>query len=149
MSSPKIVLITGSSNVFLPSYPDLPEPSPTPRIYQKGPSNTISGGNNGIGYATVQALLESKRSYHVLMGSRSLEKAAAAIESLKRECPGVSNTVEVVQVDITSDESIEKAFETVSAKFDHIDVLINNAGISIPLSHHTSFFSSPVVLSLQ
>ncbi len=83
------------------------------------------------------------------MGSRSLEKAAAAIESLKRECPGVSNTVEVVQVDITSDESIEKAFETVSAKFDHIDVLINNAGISIPLSHHTSFFSSPVVLSLQ
>ncbi|CAM6004115.1 unnamed protein product [Sphagnum balticum] len=91
-------------------------------------SNITSGGNNGIGYATVQALLESKRSYHVLMGCRSRERAAAAIESLQNEFPDVSNRVEAVQVDITSDESIEKAFETVSAKFDHIDVLINNAG---------------------
>ena len=88
----------------------------------------VTGGNNGIGYETVKALLESQKPYHVLMGSRSVEKAQTAIETLKAEVPGTSNTVEILQVDLTSDESIEKAFEEVKAKHGYLDVLINNAG---------------------
>lgn len=89
----------------------------------------VTGGNNGIGYETVKALLESNKSYHVLMGSRSLEKAKTAIEALKNECPDTTNTVEALQLDLTSDESIEKAFEQVKAGHGYIDVLINNAGM--------------------
>ena len=88
----------------------------------------VTGGNNGIGYETVKALLQSDKPYHILLGSRSLEKAKLAIETLHKECPESTNTVEVVQVDLTSDESIEKAFEQVKASPGHIDVLINNAG---------------------
>ncbi|KAF7983743.1 hypothetical protein HWV62_19713 [Athelia sp. TMB] len=88
----------------------------------------VTGGNNGIGYETVKAFLESDKPYHVLLGSRSLEKAKLAIEVLHKECPGSTNTVEAVQVDLTSDESIEKAFEQVKASPGHIDALINNAG---------------------
>ena len=36
--------------------------------------------------------------------------------------------MEGLSIDIESDESITAAFETVSAKYGHIDVLINNAG---------------------
>ena len=90
----------------------------------------VTGGNNGIGYEAVKALLRSDKAYHVLLGSRSLEKAKLAIEKLHKECPeSISNTVEVVQVDLTSDESIEKAFEQVKASPGHIDALINNAGM--------------------
>ncbi len=92
----------------------------------------VTGGNNGIGYEIVKALLQSEKAYRLLLGSRSLEKAELAIETLHKECPGLTNTVEVVQVDLTSDESIEKAFEQVKASPGHIDVLINNAGMHTP-----------------
>jgi NAD(P)-dependent dehydrogenase (short-subunit alcohol dehydrogenase family) len=89
----------------------------------------VTGGNNGIGYETVKAFLQSDKAYHVLLGSRSLEKAKLAIETLHKECPESTNTVEAVQLDLTSDESIEKAFEQVKASPGHIDALINNAGM--------------------
>ncbi|RYP36065.1 hypothetical protein DL767_003537 [Monosporascus sp. MG133] len=73
----------------------------------------ITGGNTGIGYETVKALLDSDRPYAVLMGSRSLDKAKSAIESLKKEVPQTSSSVEAVQIDVASDESIAKAFETI------------------------------------
>lgn len=88
----------------------------------------VTGGNNGIGYEAVKALLQSSKPYHVFLGSRSLEKGKVAMENLKKECPSVTNTVEVLEVDLNSDESIEKAFESVKASKGYIDCLVNNAG---------------------
>ncbi|KIX94645.1 uncharacterized protein Z520_09691 [Fonsecaea multimorphosa CBS 102226] len=94
----------------------------------------VTGGNNGIGYETVKALLESNQPYHVLMGSRSLEKAEHAIEKLHKECRDLPNTVEALQVDLDSDASIERAFDQVKTKLGHIDALINNAGATFDLA---------------
>jgi NAD(P)-dependent dehydrogenase (short-subunit alcohol dehydrogenase family) len=88
----------------------------------------VTGGNNGIGYEIVKALFESSKPYHILLGSRSLEKANVAVDNLKKECPESTNSLEIVQVDLTSDESINKAFEQVKASPGHLDTLINNAG---------------------
>lgn len=88
----------------------------------------VTGGNTGIGYEAVKAFLQSDRTYLVLMGSRSIERANAAMEQLKEEVPKTSSTVEPVQVDIASDESIEKAREHVKVTYGHIDALVNNAG---------------------
>jgi NAD(P)-dependent dehydrogenase (short-subunit alcohol dehydrogenase family) len=96
----------------------------------------VTGGNNGIGYETVKALLQSKRPYQLLVGSRSIEKGKLAIDKLRKECPDATNTLEFLQVDLTSDESIEKAFEQVKASPGHLDVLINNAGLSPFLVSH-------------
>jgi NAD(P)-dependent dehydrogenase (short-subunit alcohol dehydrogenase family) len=90
----------------------------------------VTGGNGiGIGYGTVKALMDSTKPYHVLLGSRSLEKGKQAIETLHKECPQSTNTVEAIQIDLTSDESIEKAFEQVKASPGYIDCLVNNAGM--------------------
>ena len=103
----------------------------TGMYHQRHRSNSLlsgEGGNNGIGYEAVKALLQSTKPYHVLMGSRSREKATTAIEKLQKECPDSKNTVEAVQVDLTSDDSIHVAFEQVKASPGRIDTLVNNAG---------------------
>ena len=87
----------------------------------------VTGANSGIGYETVKRI-QSPKPYHVFLGSRTLENARLAVDTLHKECPEVTNTVESLQVDLTSDDSIQKAFEQVKANPGHVDTLINNAG---------------------
>lgn len=89
----------------------------------------VTGANSGIGYETVKVLLNSKRNYHILVGSRTSAKANSAIEGFKQECPNSTNTMEALEVDLVSDQSIEKAFEQVKASPGRLDILINNAGM--------------------
>jgi len=91
----------------------------------------ITGANTGIGLEAVKAFLQSPTTtagYHILLGSRSLEKGQAAIASLQAEFPASPTTLELVQIDVTSDASIQAAFESISANHPHIDALVNNAG---------------------
>ena len=80
----------------------------------------ITGGNRGIGYAIAQGLLA--KGYRVIITARSLEKAQQAGSKLQGD-------VISVELDISSDRSIEAAFATVSQNIDSLDVLVNNAGI--------------------
>ncbi|KAK8071482.1 hypothetical protein PG997_011685 [Apiospora hydei] len=68
----------------------------------------ITGANFGIGFEAVKCFLESPNSYHVYLGSRSAQKGNDAIEQLKAQCPNTKNTVELLQVDLGSDASIER-----------------------------------------
>jgi len=96
----------------------------------------VTGANGGIGYEAVKAFLESdKAKYHVFLGSRSLEKGKLAIEKLHKEVSKTRNTVELIQVDVTSDESIQKAFEQVKASSGHLDALVNNAGATFDIQY--------------
>ena len=88
----------------------------------------ITGANNGIGYETVKIFLQSPKPYHVYLGSRSLQKGQDAIAKIRAEVPATTNTVEVLQVDVNSDESIEKAAAVVEKEQGRLDTLINNAG---------------------
>ncbi|KAF7562925.1 hypothetical protein G7046_g1182 [Stylonectria norvegica] len=88
----------------------------------------ITGANTGLGFEAIKALFKSPKPYRIFLGSRSLAKADEAIKALHREIPETESTVEAIQVDITDDDSINKAYETVAAKVDRIDALVNNAG---------------------
>jgi NAD(P)-dependent dehydrogenase (short-subunit alcohol dehydrogenase family) len=90
----------------------------------------ITGGNTGIGYEAVKALYASPEAHTILMGSRSLDKAAAAIKSIESEVTETKSSVVPIQIDIEDDSSIEKAFKEVENKYGRVDALINNAGKS-------------------
>ena len=82
----------------------------------------VTGTSSGIGFATSVYL--ARHGYRVFAGMRNLRKAdplrAAAAES--------SLPIEVIPLDVTSTQSVSRAFETVSGH-GPIDVLVNNAGI--------------------
>lgn len=90
---------------------------------------SILGANQGIGYYTALLLAQSSSGYHILVGSRSFSRGEAAVESLTAACSKVEFTP--VQLDVTDDSSIQSAFDFVKEKYGRLDVLINNAGISI------------------
>ncbi|KAJ6545002.1 hypothetical protein DFH09DRAFT_1172443 [Mycena vulgaris] len=87
----------------------------------------ITGANKGIGFETAKQLASQYKGYHILMGSRDVERGAKAAETLQQA--GLS--VEALAIDVADDRSIEAAAETVKSKFGRLDVLINNAGIAL------------------
>jgi len=113
-----------------PSNPKFPL---CPATMSNTPIILITGGNTGIGYETVKALYASPTPSTILMGSRSLTKAHAAISTLQSEVPDSSSTVTPLQVDIENDDSVQAAFNEVHSKHGRIDALVNNAGASFDL----------------
>lgn len=85
----------------------------------------ITGANKSIGYETARQLLQN--GYHVYLGSRSLGNGQEAVQKLYAE--GLT-AVEAIQIDVTSQESVNAARKEIGKRTDVLDVLINNAGMS-------------------
>ncbi|EXJ59159.1 hypothetical protein A1O7_06590 [Cladophialophora yegresii CBS 114405] len=88
----------------------------------------VSGANQGLGYETVKKLAAEQANYHILLGSRSFERGKQAASGITHLAQGTS--VEPIELDMDSDDSIAKAAKYVSEKYGRLDVLFNNAGIS-------------------
>ncbi|KAJ6442765.1 putative oxidoreductase [Purpureocillium lavendulum] len=92
----------------------------------------ITGANTGLGFEIAKALFARPDPYHILIGCRGdISRAADAISRLVQVSPTSVSTAEPLSIDISSDESINTAFEQVHAKFGYIDVLVNNAGADL------------------
>jgi len=85
----------------------------------------ITGANKGIGFETAKQLLQ--KGVRVYLGSRMLENGLQAVEKLKAE--GLTN-VEVIQIDVTDDNSVKNARTEIGRKTDVLDILVNSAGIN-------------------
>ncbi len=83
----------------------------------------VTGGNSGIGAEAVRMLAE--HGGHVLLACRDVTKG----EPVARALSGASGPVEVVALDLADLGSVELAADDVRGRVDHLDVLINNAGV--------------------
>lgn len=79
----------------------------------------ITGANKGLGYETARRLIEIGQT--VIIGARDTTRGQAASSELGAR---------FVPIDVANDESVARAAENIKAHEGHIDVLINNAGIS-------------------
>ncbi|KAI1137603.1 NAD(P)-binding protein [Hypoxylon sp. FL0543] len=88
----------------------------------------VTGGNTGLGYEIVKALYQTDTPYEIIIGCRTPSKGEDAIAKLRKEVPQSPSSLSVLQVDLNSDESLEKAVGTLQSKYGRLDVLVNNAG---------------------
>ena len=82
----------------------------------------ITGGASGIGAATATRFLEEGSAVVVL------DRDHAAREKIRRELPELAGTVDA---DVSNLSQVHAAFEDATKLMGGVDVLINNAGISI------------------
>lgn len=80
----------------------------------------VTGSNKGIGFAVVKEL--AKANYEVWLATRNKELGAKAAKE-------AGPNVHFIQLDVTDNESIIKAAQEFATKRDHLDLLINNAGV--------------------
>ena len=83
----------------------------------------ITGGAQGIGYATAVRMLDSGAS--VVLWDIDATLLAQAKESLSK-----LGRVGTAQVELTDESAVSKAAAQATAEFGRIDILVNNAGIT-------------------
>jgi NAD(P)-dependent dehydrogenase (short-subunit alcohol dehydrogenase family) len=85
----------------------------------------ITGANGGMGQYLTAAMAE--KGYSVVMGCRNKKKGIQVCEQIKQKTGCVS--IEVMEIDLSSFDSIRQFVKEVQSKHSQIDVLLNNAGV--------------------
>ncbi|MDN5213412.1 SDR family oxidoreductase [Fulvivirgaceae bacterium BMA12] len=88
----------------------------------------VTGSSNGIGYLTVLTLArQGHRVFATMRGTegKNANKKHELLEIAKKE----NLLIEVVELDVTSDDSVNQATDLIIKSAGNVDVLINNAGI--------------------
>lgn len=85
----------------------------------------ITGASSGIGLACAREF--ASKGYGVVLAARNIKK----LTEIEGEIKLVNPNVLVVQTDVCKEEDCKKLIELTTEKFGRIDILINNAGISM------------------
>jgi NAD(P)-dependent dehydrogenase (short-subunit alcohol dehydrogenase family) len=85
----------------------------------------VTGANKGIGHEVARHL--ATKGFHVFVGARNGSAGRAAAEAITKNC-GKSTFLEI---DVSDNSSVTAAAREFSKIADHLDVLINNAGIIV------------------
>ncbi|WP_186024594.1 SDR family oxidoreductase [Burkholderia gladioli] len=89
----------------------------------------VTGANKGIGREIVRQL--AGRGYTVWMGCRDAQRGEQAVQELKQ----AGMDVHLLEIDVADDESVARAARALAGQTDHLDALVNNAGILGPRAH--------------
>ena len=84
----------------------------------------ITGGASGIGYGTVEYLLE-KGNYEIISFSRGKKNIALAKEKLG----GNADKILFLQGDISNEEDCKRLYNEIESRYSKLDGLVNAAGI--------------------
>jgi NAD(P)-dependent dehydrogenase (short-subunit alcohol dehydrogenase family) len=85
----------------------------------------VTGANGGLGFESAKALAGAGA--HVVMAARNLDKARRAHDEILGSQTEAS--LDIVELDLGSLDSVRDAAQMISDKYAKIDILINNAGL--------------------
>src|SRR5438034_1826783 len=101
---------------------------PTVKSSMQGKICMVTGANSGIGKATALALAQMGATVVMVCRDRARgEQARSEITTKSR-----NNAVDLLQADLSSQQSIRQLVEHVQHHYPHLHVLINNAGAAFP-----------------
>lgn len=96
----------------------------------KGKVAIVTGGNGGIGLGMARGLATAGAD--IVVAARNAEKSMAAVEELM----ALGVKANAVQVDVRNEASVRAMIADTVARHGRLDILINNAGISIRKPAH-------------
>ena len=82
----------------------------------------VTGSSSGIGYET--SLKLARDGFYTFATVRNLKKAEKIVQIAKKE----NLNIEIIELDVDNEKSINDAIEKINSKKQRIDVLVNNAG---------------------
>ena len=93
----------------------------------------VTGANSGIGFETARAL--AAKGARVILGCRSRTKGPQAVARIREAVPGADVLFD--SLDLASLDSIAMFAKEITTEIDHLDLLINNAGVMMPPLDYT------------
>jgi 2-deoxy-D-gluconate 3-dehydrogenase len=98
----------------------------SPKVFDlQGKVAVVTGGNGGIGRGIALGLAQAGASIAIL--ARNEEKNRAVVEEIKQH----NVPVIAVPLDVTKRATLRPAMDEVESKLGPVDIIVNNAGISI------------------
>src|SRR5690349_12796389 len=94
----------------------------------------ITGASDGIGKET--AITLAKQGHTIIIHGRNKQKTQTAFEEIKKESG--NNNVDMFLADFLSLAEVKSFAEKIKQKYDHLDVLINNAGAQFTEERETT-----------
>ncbi|WP_246013680.1 oxidoreductase [Mycobacterium pseudokansasii] len=94
---------------------------------QTGRIAIVTGSNTGLGFMVARSL--AIRGAITVLAVRNLAKGQQAIDTIRAEYPVASLSLQ--QLDLTSLASVRPAADQLNSRYPRIDLLINNAGVSL------------------
>src|SRR2546421_8181950 len=85
----------------------------------------VTGANKGIGREVAQQLVA--KGFHVFVGARNAKAGRKAAEEIAKKCGKAT----FLEIDVADNDSVTTAALEFSNIKDHLDVLVNNAGIIV------------------
>ncbi len=89
----------------------------------------VTGSNSGFGRLTVETL--ARQGYRVFAGMRAVEgRNTPAAADLRALAEREQLALQIVELDITNDASVEQAIKSIVDSTGRLDVVVNNAGVA-------------------
>lgn len=106
----------------------------------------ITGATDGIGKITAKSL--AAQGHKIIVHGRNRQKAEAVCKEIKSETG--NNNIDYLLADLLSMADIKRMVADFKAKYDHLDVLINNAGAFFSKQRETTKegFEKTIALNL-
>lgn len=108
---------------------------------QSGKVAVITGANSGLGFEASREL--ASKGATVVMAVRNMEKGRAAVQRITSDVPNAD--LELRQLDLGSLDSVRSFAARLAEEHDHVDILLNNAGLmATPASQTQDGFETQV-----